>query len=121
MITVINYAVIVASLAYAAWALVAVVRGRQPREPYVIGAGVVELLILLQVVVAIVMMFVDGAPNELATVIGYLLMVVIVLPLGLFWALAEKTRWGSAVLVIAALVIPVLVVRLDQLWSAGAA
>ncbi|WP_026877685.1 hypothetical protein [Jiangella gansuensis] len=121
MIAVVDYAVIATSLAYAAWALVAVVLGKPPREPYVIGAGVVELLILLQAVVAIVTMVVDGAPNELATFIGYLLMIVIILPLGLFWALAEKSRWGTSVLVVAALVIPVLVLRMQQIWDAGAA
>ncbi|TDE08904.1 hypothetical protein [Jiangella asiatica] len=119
MFAVVDYTVIVASLAYAAWALLAVVLGRPPREPYVIGAGVVEALIFVQVVVAIVVMAVDGAPSDLATFIGYLLMIVVILPLGLFWALAEKSRWGTAVLVVAALVIPVLVVRMQQIWDAG--
>lgn len=121
MVAVVDWAVIVASLAYAAWALVAVVRNQAPREPYVIGAGAVELLILLQAVVAIVMMITDGAPDETATFIGYLLMNLIIVPLGLFWALAEKSRWGTSVLVVAALVVPVLVVRMQQIWDAGAA
>lgn len=121
MITVIDYAVIVASLAYAAWALVAVVLGRPPRERYVIGAGVVEVLILVQVVTAVIAMIVQGAPDETATFVGYLVMILVILPLGLFWALAEKSRWGTSVLVVAALVIPVLVVRLQQLWEAGPA
>ncbi|PSL02435.1 hypothetical protein CLV30_11088 [Haloactinopolyspora alba] len=118
MIAAIDYAVIVASLAYAGWAAVAALLNRPPREPFVIGAGVVEALILLQVVVAIVMMAVEGTPESTATFVGYLLMTVIILPLGLFWALAEKSRWGTAVLMVAALVIPVLVVRLQQIWVA---
>jgi hypothetical protein len=119
MVAVVDWAVIVASLAYAAWALVAVVRNQAPREPYVIGAGVVELLIVVQVVVAIVLMISDGAPDETATFVGYLLMNLIIVPLGLFWALAEKSRWGTSVLVVAALVVPVLVVRLQQIWDTG--
>lgn len=119
MIAVTDYAVIVASLVYAAWVLVAAVRNRPPREPYVIGAGVVEALILIQIVVAVVMMIVEGAPDDLATFIGYLLMIALIVPLGLFWALAEKSRWGTSVLVVAALVVPVLVIRLQQIWEAG--
>jgi hypothetical protein len=121
MVAVVDWAVIAASLAYAAWALLAVVRDQAPRESYVIGAGVVELLILVQVVVAVVMMAVDGAPDETATFVGYLLMILLIVPLGLFWALAEKSRWGTSVLVVAALVVPVLVVRMQQIWDAGAA
>lgn len=120
MILAIDYAVIVTSLAYAAWALVAAVLGRPPRERFVIGAGVVEALILLQVVVAVVLMIVDRTPDDTVTFIGYLFMTVVILPLGLFWALAEKSRWGTSVLVVAALVIPVLVIRLEQIWEAGA-
>lgn len=121
MVAVVDWAVIVASLAYAAWALLAVARNQAPREPYVIGAGVVELLIVVQVVVAIVLIITDGAPDETATFVGYLLMNLIIVPLGLFWALAEKSRWGTSVLVVAALVVPVLVVRMQQIWDAGAA
>lgn len=121
MVAVVDWAVIVAALAYAAWALVAVVRNQPPREAYVIGAGLVELLIVVQVIVAIVMMIVDGAPDETATFVGYLLMNMLIVPLGLFWALAEKSRWGTSVLVVAALVVPVLVVRMQQIWDAGAA
>lgn len=117
MVAVVDYAVITASLAYAAWALVAVVRNQPPREYFVVGAGVVELLIVVQTIVAVVMMIVEGAPDERATFIGYLVMILIILPLGLFWALAEKSRWGTSVLVVAALVVPVLVVRLQQIWE----
>lgn len=119
MVDVVAYAVIAAALIYAAWALVAVVRDQPPREAFVIGAGVVELLVLVQVVVAVVMMIVDGGPPETATFVGYLVVTPLVLPLGLFWALAEKSRWGTSVLVAAALVVPVLVVRLQQVWDGG--
>ncbi len=121
MISAVNYVVIAASLAYAAWALLAVVTNRPPREPYVIGAGVVELLIVIMTVVAVVMMIVDGSPDETVTFVGYLFMILVILPLALFWALAEKSRWGTSVLVVAALVVPVLVVRLEQIWEGAPA
>jgi hypothetical protein len=109
--------VIAAALGYAAWCLYAAIRDQNPREPHVVGAGVVELLLVVQLIVAIVMMIVDGAPDDLGIFIAYLIFALLVLPLGLFWALAEKSRWGTMVLVVAALIVPVLIVRLQQIWD----
>lgn len=117
MLDPLSYAIIAACFAYAAWSLYAVARNQIPREPHVIGAGVIEVLLIVQLVVAIVMMFVDGRPDDLAIFIAYLLFVLLVVPLALLWALAEKSRWGTMVLVIAALVVPVLILRLGQIWE----
>ncbi|HEX6336235.1 MAG TPA: hypothetical protein VFZ85_04720 [Jiangellaceae bacterium] len=117
MLDVLAYVVIVASLAYAAWCLYAVVRNQIPREPHVVGAGVVELLLVVQLVVAVILLAVEGSPDQLGVFIAYLVVSLLVLPLGLFWALAEKSRWGTAVLLVAALAVPVVVVRLQQLWD----
>lgn len=117
MVDAVVYVVIAAALAYAVWCLYAVVRNQIPREPHVIGAGVVELLLLVQLVIVIIMLAVQGAPDEIGVFIAYLVVSLLVLPLGLFWALAEKTRWGTGVLVAAALAVPVIVVRLQQLWE----
>lgn len=117
MIDVIAYVVIAAALAYAVWCLYAIVRNQVPHEPHVLGAGAVEAALLVQFMVALVMLAVRGAPDQLGVYVAYLVVSLLVLPLGLFWALAEKSRWGTAVLFVAALVIPVVVVRLQQLWE----
>lgn len=117
MIDVVAYVVIAAALVYAAWCLYALVRNRVPREPHVVGAGVVELLLLVQLIVVLVMLAVEGAPDQLGVFIAYLVVSLVVLPIGLLWALAEKSRWGTGVLLIAALAVPVVVVRLQQLWE----
>lgn len=117
MIDVVAYVVIAAALAYAAWCLYAVVRNQIPREPHVIGAGVVEVLLLIQLIIALVVLAIEGAPAQLGVFIVYLIVSLVVLPLGLFWALAEKSRWGTGVLLVAALAVPVIVVRLQQLWE----
>jgi hypothetical protein len=45
---------------------------------------------------------------------------VLILPLAGFWALAERTRWGPAVMVIGCLTVPVLIIRLGQVWNGHA-
>lgn len=117
MIDLVTYVVIAAALAYAVWCLYALVRNQVPREPHVIGAGVVELLLLVQLVVVIVMLAVEGAPEEFGVFVAYLVVSLLVVPLGLLWALAEKTRWGTGVLLVATLAVPVIVVRLQQIWD----
>jgi hypothetical protein len=112
------WVVAVASLAYAGWTLWYVIKDRVPRERHVVGAGVVEMLLIIQAVVAIVLWIVDAGPKGGSAVfIGYLLFVLILLPAALFVALAEKSRWGTAILATAALIIPVLDVRLQQVWD----
>jgi hypothetical protein len=117
MVDLLAYVIIAASLAYAAWGLVAVIRNQNPREWFVIGAGVIELLLLIQAIVAFVMMAVTDGPSETALFVSYLIFAMLLLPIALFWALAEKSRWGTSVLVFAALVLAALVVRLQDIWE----
>ena len=74
---------------------------------------------LLVVMVLIAAGFAGGgrAPDEPGTFVGYLVIAVILLPLGTLWALAERSRWGTAVLAVACFTLVVVLVRLQDLWS----
>jgi hypothetical protein len=50
--------------------------------------------------------------------VAYLVGALIVLPVGALWAMAESSRWGAGALAIACLVIPVLELRLHDIWTA---
>ena len=54
---------------------------------------------------------------ELATFIGYLLTSVLFLPAALSLSFMERTRWGSVIAGSAALVVAVLTLRLQQVWT----
>jgi hypothetical protein len=109
--------VTVVALALAAWAFVETARGRAPRRPLLAGLVVLEALLVVQVVVAVVRLVTDRRPDELATFIGYLAASLVIVPLAYFWAWSEKNRSASAVLGVASLVIPVLVLRMKQVWN----
>ena len=110
-------AVVVASLVPALWALVLVVRDRGVDLALLIGAGVVEVAVLVQLVVGVVLMV--GLDRDIArgTFVGYLVGAVLVPPIGVAWAVGEKNRYGSAVLLVVFLIIPVMVLRLGDIWA----
>lgn len=112
------------ALAAAVWAAVLVVANKpvQLREWHGLWLyGVVALLevgVFAQLVVGIVKMATDDRQVETLAFVGYLVTPLLVLPLAGFWALAERSRWGPAVLVIGCLTVPVLIIRLRQVWEA---
>jgi hypothetical protein len=60
----------------------------------------------------------DGSrPAETETFIGYLITTVCFVPTGWVLARMEPTRWGTLILGVACLVLPVLVLRLQQIAS----
>ncbi len=111
------------ALAGALWAAVLVVANKpiQLREwhgLWLYGLAVlVELGLLAQLVIGVVRLVGEDRPVDGHTFVGYLVASLLVLPLAAFWALAERTRWGPAVMVVGFLVVPVLIVRLRQLWD----
>jgi hypothetical protein len=112
------YIITAVAVLYALWTLSYLVRNKTPREPHVIGAGVVEAVLLVQAAIAIVLWIVDDGPiGNGVTFVGYLLFTLLLLPVALFLALAEKSRWGTAILFFGALLVPVLTLRLQQVWD----
>jgi hypothetical protein len=79
--------------------------------------GVIEAALLVQLVVGVVEL--AGTDRHVSGIvfICYLVGGLLILPLGALWALAESSRWGAGALAVACLVIPVLVLRLQQIWA----
>jgi hypothetical protein len=110
-------AVIVISLAAAAWTLVPAARDRPIGWSHLAALAVVELVLIVQVVFAVVKLAGGEQPRDLAVFIGYLVGSLIILPIGGFLGMAERTRWGAVVAGVACLVVPVLVMRMQQIWQ----
>ena len=103
-------------LALAAWAGWFVVANRAVVLRQLWGAAVVEAALVVQAVVAGVLLLgshsVDGVLFW-----GYVLTQALVLPAAAAWAFAERTRWSSVVLLVAALTVAFLEYRLLQIWG----
>jgi hypothetical protein len=81
-------------------------------------AAVLEVLLLVQAIVAVVAMAGGDTPTETATFSGYLAGIVLVPVAGSLWARTERTRWAGTVMAVAAAVVAVMIWRLLQLWEA---
>lgn len=109
--------IIVSSLVVAGFSALMALLDRPPRFPHLVGLALVEVVLLVQTVVAMGKMFTGDRPEGLATFIGYLLVAVLIPPVAALFGWAEHTRWGSGVIAVGCLVVPVMVVRLQQVWS----
>ncbi|MFD4672016.1 hypothetical protein ACFWNN_19955 [Lentzea sp. NPDC058450] len=63
-----------------------------------------------------------GLDREIQTFsfVGYLLGPLVIVPVGVAWSAAERTRWSAGVLVVACLSVPVMILRLGQIWAGHA-
>ena len=104
---------VVAGLAMVVLALL----DRRPLTALLGGLLVVEAAALVQVLWAVVAVLRGERPDSAGVFAGYALASLLVPPAGAIWALAEKTRWGTAAAGISCLVLAVATVRLQQIWG----
>jgi uncharacterized membrane protein YqaE (UPF0057 family) len=92
--------------------------GVRPNDPVLGATALVELLLIVQVVIAIAAPFVGNAPTGSAVEFWvYLITALIIPPLAVLWALIDRTRWSTVVLGVAALAIAVMSYRMFQIWT----
>ena len=119
MISTLGTALIYAALGCAAWALVLVLANRTPGLVTLGLLALLELGLLVQAVIGIVKLAGTDRNVSGGAFVGYLLGSLLILPAAAFWAMAERSRWGTTVLVIGCLVVVVMIVRMNQIWGAG--
>ncbi|WP_433272572.1 hypothetical protein ACQPZF_16725 [Actinosynnema sp. CS-041913] len=123
MIDSLAVALTVAALVAAAWSLLLVMLDKPLTLDTKLTLGVaglvalVEVGLLTQAVVGVVRLIATDREVSGATFVGYLVGPVVVLPLAGLWAVAERSRWGASVLAVGCLSVPVMIVRLQQIWT----
>lgn len=92
--------------------------GRKPNDVTVLSVGAVEVLLVVQAVIAVIAPLVGNPPTgNLVEFWAYLISALVIPPLAIFWALIERTRWSNVVLGAAAFAIAVMLWRMEQIWS----
>ncbi|AZZ55586.1 hypothetical protein [Rathayibacter iranicus] len=91
--------------------------GRRPSDVSVGATAIVELLLIVQLAVAIVSPLVGNRPSGSLLEYYIYLISALLLPLAAgFWALIERSRWSTVILGVACLSIAVMVFRMHQIW-----
>lgn len=116
VIAVLAYVVMALAGAMVVWGLVTAAVDKPPGRAQLLYAAGVEVVTLVQTVIAFVVLAQGFRPVELATTIGYLIGVVVLIPVAWFWANVERTRFSGVVLAVAGLAVAVMTLRLLQLW-----
>ena len=102
----------------ALWLVVLIARDRQP-DDWVYGTlALLEIGLVAQLVIGLVRLGGDHEGVNVAAYVGYLVGSLVILPAGFVWSVGERSRAGTGVLLVAVAVIPVLFLRIHQLWSA---
>jgi hypothetical protein len=91
--------------------------GRRTGLVHLVGAGLLEAVLLVQALLVVVAMSGGERPAETATFVSYLVAVLLVPVAGVLWARTERTRWAGTVLTVAGLVVAVMAWRLLKLWE----
>lgn len=96
--------------------IIQVIRDKQPNKPLLGLLGLIELGLVVQLVMGLVRL--SSAPEgvSIASYVGYLVVAPIVLPLAVGWSWAERSRSGTATILIGLVVVPYLFVRLYEIW-----
>lgn len=117
MFTPLTWALVALSLAAMVYAVVLAARNKRIDWPVLGVLGVIEVGLIAQLVVGIAQF--AGTDRDVSGpfFIGYLIGALLILPAGALWALAESSRWGAGALAIACLVIPILELRLHDVWT----
>jgi hypothetical protein len=95
-------------------------RQRRVDDPLILVGAVIELGLLVQLVHGLTQSGAIGDGSERATFIAYLFTVLVIVPVTVFIAIKEKTQWAMAVVIGGAVVVAILVARIQQIWSLNA-
>jgi hypothetical protein len=96
--------------------------GRKPNDYSLGSAALVELLLVVQLVIAIVAPAVGNpSTGNVLEFYTYQIAALVIVPLAVFWALVQRDRWSTVVVGVANLAIAVMVFRMYEIWVLGIA
>lgn len=91
---------------------------RQPfSNPLFYSVAVLEILLIGMLVGGSIALGSTSRDVDGVLFVSYLVTNVVIAPAAVLWGIAEKSRWGTGVVVVAMLTVAVLCVRLLGIWK----
>lgn len=109
---------IVVAVAAGLFAVIAGLLGRRPSD-YTVGAlALVEVLLIVQIVMAIIAPFAGNPPSgDLLEFWVYLISAALLPVGGVVWALLERSRWSTVILGVVAFAVAIMLWRMEVIWT----
>lgn len=96
------------------------VRRRRVDDLLLLVGAAIELGLVVQLVYGLTQAGAIRDGSERATFVAYLFTVLVILPVTIYIAIKEKTQWAMAVVLGGAVVVAILIARVQQIWSLNA-
>jgi hypothetical protein len=116
MIDALAYTVVALAAVGVIWGIVTAIANKPPGKAQLLYAAGLEAVTVVQSIIAVAKIIGGFRPVELATTIGYLIGIVILIPIAWLWANVERNRFSGVVLAVAALAVLAMTLRLLVLW-----
>ena len=116
MIDALAYTVVALAGVGVIWGVVNAIANKPPGKAQLLYAAGLEAVTVVQSIIAVAKIIGGFRPVELATTIGYLIGIVILIPIAWLWANVERNRFSGVVLAVAALAVLAMTLRLLVLW-----
>ena len=99
--------------------VVDIVRDRAAQDSHFVALGVTELVVLVQAVAGFVALARTDRDVEGVTLVSYLVTMILLPVVGAFFSLAERSRVGTSILLLAVATIAGMELRVIDIWGAG--
>ena len=111
------YAVAISALLIAGFAAILTARNQPFSNPLFYAISVLEIVLVGLLIGGCIALAMTSREIDGVLFVSYLVTVVVIPPAAVLWGIAEKSRWGTGVVVVAMLSIAVLCVRLLGIWQ----
>lgn len=122
MITGFTIALIAVAIVAALLCIVLGLMGKVPSDVTVGAIALVELLLIVQIVIAIIAPFAGNPPVGSLLEFWTYLVSAALLPIGgVVWAFVDRTKWSTVIMGVVAIAIAIMVWRMEVIWTVGPA
>ena len=116
MIDAVAHSIFWLSLAVALWAAWKTIRNMRISDTMFYSIAAVEVGTIVLLVAGVAGLASTARDVESTLLVSYLVTLVLIPPVALLWGVAEKSRWGTGVVLIGMWTVGIMAIRVQQVW-----